>query len=473
MSQPEQPEFIEVDGKRIPVSRTDMRTEVKRVAQSKNCSDDEAWAEVKRDLLVFFQTGKIRKDWGRVGQGDSTKPQDPDFDAFADEGRATRTELFLSAEPPSDASELLLDSPASATQQAESTEFSDEMLPEHLRGSGMNWIQAVTKGLITAEGEHPDAALLRQAAAENGGMFAPPDLNNKPAIRAVRERQLAFPFKVPLNVRIMPTDFNQTSLFHVASNNTPRRFYKGEIMGRIGDTVSLYFYGEEMRHDDEANFLQLLHLARGKAPYDWIFAENVPFIRGSRGSRRKLGAKDSNGVDESLERMRGAYVLVRNAKRKSYITINLIRDLQGAASERRIMIDPCMVALLDSYTTMDQDVLYDLRGVARQLFKYISTKPYSGLYPTKVTSFFEICYGTQDSIVKHYRERNPTKTDAQVRIAMTKKISDFRSKALPEALDELKSRRLIVDYKWDKAEDKVSIVKSPPSNAAVGYEAVT
>src|SRR5690606_39064465 len=112
-----------------------------------------------------------------------------------------------------------------------------------------------------------------------------------PATRAVRERQMTFPFRAPMTARIMPIDFNQTSLFHVGSNNTPRRHMSNELMGTVGKNVSIYFHGEELRHDDEAFFLQLIHMARGKAPGEWINIDNVPFLRGARGIGLRKGSK--------------------------------------------------------------------------------------------------------------------------------------------------------------------------------------
>lgn len=459
--------IVASNGEAIPVSRADMRRQIARLATDRQISNDEAWEEIKSNLQQFIETGKIAKDFGGNPSGrKKSGPQQEFFEDTSSVPELTLTGLPVAGQGGARVAELTSSVPTSDLG------FSDDLLPEHLRNKGITLMDAITKGLIKVPGEHPDAELLRASVAESGGLFSGnQSIEDKPSLKAIRDRQMAFPFKIPTNVRIMPTDFNQTSLFHVASNNTPRRQYKNELMGKIGDSVNIFFHGEELRHDDEANFLQLIHLARGKAPYEWIHAETVPFIRGSRGSSRILSVKDGNSVEESLMRMRGAFVVVRNTKRRGgYITVNLIRDLQGSGSQRRIMIDPCMVALLDSYTAMDQGVLYDLKGVARQLFKYISTKPYVGLYPTKVISFFELCYGTLDSIKKHYRLRNPEKTDAQVNVAMVKKISDFRRQALPTALQELKERELIIDYTVDHKEDKVAIVKNGATVEHVTYQ---
>lgn len=447
------------NGETMTAHPRDFTREIRSVVERENIGHEEAWDRVKQDLQLFLDTGNIPKKWGAASPVALAAPSSPDL--FTE---TSQTADLLVHDAPQPVAVLPAVQPAAAPPASTPVRqaISDELLPANLRNN-VNVIEAMSKGLFALPDEHPDAELLRRAATESA---VHGDEVDGPAMRAVRERQLLLPFKHPMNVRIMPSDFNQTSLFHVASNNTPRRHYKNEPMGKIGDKVDITFYGEELRHDDEANFLQLLHLARGRAPFEWIYAMNVPFIRESRGATRITSSKDSEGIDSSLMRMRGAYLVVRNRNREgrkkgSYITVNLIKDLQGTGSARRIMIDPCIVALLDSYSAMDGDVLYKSRGIVRQLYKYISTTPHVGLYPIKVMSLFELCYGTLDSVTAHYKLMNPTKTEKEVKVAMGKKTSDFRRKNLPNALAEMKDDGLIIDYKIDEKEDKVAIVKPP------------
>ena len=454
-------DFIFANGERIEVSKEECSSEIERVSRDFGMNIEDAWEQVKNNLQSFIERGERPVDW--VDRSSSIQHKKYDERKNVSESAPAQ---FLSN---SDSSHVNPATPAVShensnnleLEQPENFELSDDLLPDNLRKMGMSIQEAITKGLFKLDGEHPDAELLRKAYGLGGG--AAPTASNEQSIKELAQRQLKFPFKMPQNVRIIPTDFNQTSLFHVASNNVPRRFFKNEIMGKIGESVHIYAYGEEMRHDDELLFMQLVHIARGKAPLDYIYIDNVPLIRGTHGITRKTSAKDTLSIDESLARMRGAYVTIvrKNPKGKGrmFITINLIKDLQGINSERRIMIDPCMVALLDSYTAMDQELLFKTRGVARQLFKYLATKPFPGLYPILVTSFFELCYGSLESLTKHYLQDNPQKTEADAKKAMTKKISDFRRKALPDAIEELKNIGVIVDATFDDAADKISIVK--------------
>lgn len=386
VSTQDQEDFIYVHGKKTPVNRLEMRHEIEQVSRRHNLDTEEAWNRVKENLASFFEKGSLSPT--------NAPSQKPDRNVFLLEMQQQPKVVPPQGEPDAKFNEIF--DPA------------NEVLPPHLRNSGLSVMEAIASGQLNVDGEHPDAGLLRQAFAESSIFGLNGVTQEKPATKAIKERQLRFPFKVPQNVRIMPTDFNQTSLFHVASNNSERRFFKNEIMGRIGDQVTLYYYGEELRHEDEAIVLQLIHLARGRAPGEYIDIRVVAFHRGARGSTRVLSKADVKSINDSLQRMRGGYVMVRNAQRNSFITVNLIRDLQGDGNMRRIMIDPCFVALLDSFTTMDQDVLVNIRGVARQLFKYISTKPFATLYPTKVMSYFELCYGSLESLTARSNQWNRT-----------------------------------------------------------------
>lgn len=451
-------ERLVVNGEVVLISRDELSGEVARVAREQGVDHEVAWERVKSNITGFIENGEKPAGWKK--SSDSPRGRRPESD-IKDVPENTADPVFLFPEHPSE--HIINAAVASGFEFS----LSDDLLPEALRKTGISIQEAISRGLFTMEGEHPDAKLLRAAYDEvRDAEDKDRPVEDTPEIRMVRERQLNFPFKYSKKLRIMPSDFNQTSLFHVASNNTPRRFFKNEIMGKIGERVTLYFYGEELRHEDEAIFLQLVDIARGKAPGDWIYIENVPFIRGAHGITRKTSAKDSSSIETSLARMRGAYVTInrKNPKRggKNFITVNLIKDLQGFGNDRRIMIDPCMVVLLTSYIAMDQDVLYKMKGVSRQLFKYISTMQFAGLYPTKVTSLYELCYGSLESLKKHYRLNNPAKSDDEVKRAMIKKVSDFRRKALPEALQDLKDRDLIVSYNFNEAEDKVAIVKYVP-----------
>ncbi|WP_199033116.1 plasmid replication initiator TrfA [Ralstonia sp. ASV6] len=441
-------DIVEVDGVQHPLSREEHEALIAQTAHEMGCSRDEAWEQVKVHVAALLADKPGRK-------GRSKAPADPEPSTALVVSRPKASNSV--AEPPYldvvEGGRYILHLNGSPLSSAAS------LLPDEIADlcSG-SIVEAIHKGLITLPSEHEDVALLRAAAPKVFGL-GPITPARQAAIAAIQQKQYKFPFHES-NTRIMPTDLNKTSLFHVASNNTPRRYCRDEPLGRIGDSVFVTYRGEELRHDDELVFMQLLHMARGRYPNEVISVRNVPFFRGSRGiSKRVLSSNDTNSVEESLSRMRGAYLTVQT--RSCAFTVNLIADKGRVDSDTLIGIDPVMVILYQSFTAMDTDHLFQTTGIARQLLKFICTIPYAQTYPIKVLSLFELCYGTLEALERHYREKNPEKTDPKVRIAMSKKVSDFRRKNLPAALDSLKSVGAIVGYEIDEDDEKVVIFRDP------------
>jgi hypothetical protein len=114
--------------------------------------------------------------------------------------------------------------------------------------------------------------------------------------------------------------------------------------------------------------------------------------------------------------------------------------------------------------------LFSTSGVARQLLKYLSTvpSPIERLHPIKITNLFELCYGKIQSLQNHYREGNPDKPESKVKIAISKKVSDFRRTTLPSALCSLRENGVIVNFVIDPESDKVTITR----NAAASVTSV-
>jgi hypothetical protein len=349
------------------------------------------------------------------------------------------------------------------------TAVQSAQLPPELAkvASRVSVLEMISQGLLDLEGEHDDAALLRSAAP--AGLFDTGPITDPirlAAVDAVNQKQFQYPLQRQ-TVRILPTDFSKTSLFHVASNNTPRRFYEDEMLGKVGDTTRIVYRGQELRHDDELVFMQLLHVARGRRPYESLSFNVSRFFRGSRGTRRSLSVKDTRSVSESLLRLRHGMLIVTNTKTGKFITVNLIKDLQGDPANQRALIDPVVVLLCSSFAAINTDHLFQMSGVSRQILKYLSTIPdeIERMHPINITSLFELCYGTIESLQNHYRDENPDKTEAKVRIAISKKVSDFRRTTLPAAMMTLKAAD-ILEYEIDEAGDKITITRNPAATAA-------
>jgi len=465
-------ETLLIDGEEVSIDRSEYQPLIEKTATDTNCSLEEAWAAVK-DHLFDALSEKQRR--GRRKVVVTPQPAIP-----ARQIGAVPTEQSSAAVKPANTTTAVVTTGRShpAVEIAEDgrvmlrlngspvSAVRPEDLPLQLRSSSQSVMEMLAQGLIALEGEHPDAAILRAAMPTGPFESGLADPKRNAAIEIIRQKQYRFPFQKE-TVRLLPTDFNKTSLFHVASNNSPRRFCRDEMLGKVGDSIRIEYRGEELRHDDELVFMQLLHVARGKYPFEWVRFRNVPFIKGSRGTSRILSSKDVASVGESLLRLRNGLLVVTNMNSSQFFTLNLVKDLSGSNIDREVMIDPAVVLLCASFAAMDTEQLFATSGVARQLFKYISTIPTSieQLHPIKITNLFELCYGTISSLEKHYRERNPGRSDAAVRIAISKKISDFRRSNLPAALKTLESADFIKRATIDDATDKVVIVRNPSAAA--------
>ncbi|MBR8427253.1 hypothetical protein [Burkholderia cenocepacia] len=447
-------DYVLVNGAHVPIDKSEHAPLIQQTANDLNCSVEEAWEHVKDHVVrLLMENPRAARKGGRketTTAADVQPVASPTPRPVTDSRpRLPRIEVEI------DQRVLHLNgAPANAIRELDRSELG--------LGHEESVVEAITSGKIKLADEHPDVSVLR-AASPRFIEFGAVSEARRAAMETIHQRQYRFPFHSD-TVRIMATDLNKTSLFHVASNNTARRFCRDEPLGRIGETVSAVYRGEELRHDDELVLMQLMQVARGKYPYEWFSIFSVPFFKGSRGVTRRASSKDIDSVMESLARMRGGYLVVKS--RSNYITVNLIKDLAGSGSNHHVQIDPALIILYSSFTALDTDHLFKTSGVARQLLKYISTIPsaYEDTRPIKIISLFELCYGTLDSLERHYRETNPGKTDAQVRIAMSKKLSDFRRKNLPAGLDNLKEMNIIRSYKLDESTDKVVINRNPDAS---------
>ncbi|MCA8228164.1 plasmid replication initiator TrfA [Burkholderia vietnamiensis] len=462
-------ETLLVDGKPVAVDRNDYQSLIEQTAREDNCTVEEAWDRVK-DHVIAVLTQKSER--GRRGRSQARPAQD-----LFDTGRTEPVQKSDASDPKyagnslSGAPEIIAGSRGRYLLRLNGAPISAvrlEALPEQLLRTRKSVLEMVSLGIIDLEGEHEDVALLRLATPAGVFDTGPvTDPARQEAISAIIRKQMQYPLQRQ-TVRILPSDFSKTSLFHVASNNTPRRFCENEVLGKVGDSTQIEYRGEELRHDDELVFMQLLHVARGKRPYEWLHFNVAHFFRGSRGTRRILSAKDTKSVADSLLRLRHALLIVRNTNTGKFITVNLIKDLLGDPTQQQALIDPAVVLLCSSFAAMNTEHLFSTSGVARQILKYLSTIPngIDRLHPIKVTSLFELCYGTIDSLHEHYRTQNPDKPEAKVRIAISKKVSDFRRTTLPAALQALQDSRVITDFRLDQGTDKVTLVRNPDATSA-------
>ncbi|WP_454727989.1 MULTISPECIES: plasmid replication initiator TrfA [Cupriavidus] len=439
---------ITVNGKSTEIHAKDVRKSILAAMEEDNLDVGAAWDKVQLDMARMLGGGKApvaQTDLFRAApitivSGTVTLDEpaaQPGLVAAPHTGRIESESSTASAH---------------VAQDEQGTDGSAAAQP--LRGEALR-----AMALAQKDGDlHPQARLLGEVAPED-------EILDKLQPTRVTARQqalqlgLRFP-QTPAGRSAFPADVCRTSIFHVASNNVPRRDCQDEFMGQVGANISVMYNGSELRHDDERVLMQLIQLAQDQPPWSWIEISTIPFARAATGSQRKLGKTDAEQVEQSLWRLRKG--LITLSKDRNFIPFNPIKDLMGSGSKRLIQLDPRMVLLFNSsYVLLDDKLYHETRGIERQIFKYLHTNPYEDVYPVKIQTLFELCYGTIDALQVAYAKENPGKPEKDARRAILKKVSDFRKKGLPAALIELKKKEVLASYSFSETDDKVSFKKGP------------
>lgn len=448
----------EMDGKQdllyhdgeLVAKRTDYEARIQQRVEHEGITEERAWADIQTELVRFIELSKAAKR--AKGGATSARPS------------MGTTRSFPAVVSPAD---------GTGRQNGNLIEgLSEDSLSAELKGKGVSIMDAIEAGSLKLSGAHPTAELLRRTVSPT-----------EDATEAQQQIELDMPGlrypQVKQTVRIMPSDFNRTSLFHVGANNLPRRFCKNEKLGRVGDGVTIFYQGEELRQTDEAVFRQIIHVARGKKPWEWISLKRCRLIQDAKGAKRHLSGKDNKEHHDIIMRLRAGLLLIQSKRRGAFITCNLLAEYEGVGDEQRVRIDPRVALLFDSYAALDEAIIYSISGVAQKIYNYIQTIPHSGIHPILIKNLFELCYGRMEYLVKEYRRHLATRSkdrkdgeegmsdQKRAEVAINKKYSDFHRKNLPMALDELKAKGLIISYEINRKDDKVAIVKSPQAGVQI------
>jgi len=433
----EQRATIMVDGKQTEIRARDVKRSILAAMTNHNLTPDDAWERVQVDMARML---------GGERPGTPTMAQ-TDLCCAATEAVAGSVSLedapavAAAAPPPLDSQNSLQTHPP-ATKNP---------LTQALRGEAL-------RKMVLEQHEndlHPQANLLARVDAVDPIRDAV-DPRRAEDRQQVQDLGLRFP-PAPTGRSAFPADLCRTSIFHVASNNVPRRQCDEEAMGQIGDQISISYSGIELRHDDERVLMQLIQIAQHLMPWQWIEISTIPFARQATGSKRKLGKTDAESVDDALWRLRKGLVVL--ARDRNFIPFNPIRELSGAGSKRYVQLDVRMVLLFkNSYVLLDDKVYHETRGIERQIFKYLHTNQHEKIYPVKVQTLFELCYGSIEALKTTYMKET-LKSEKDARRAILKKVSDFRKKGLPAALHDLQAKHVIASFEADEKQDKVTIHK--------------
>lgn len=335
----------------------------------------------------------------------------------------------------------------------------EAMVPKYLREEHAALLEARKLGLVPDADADEDQQLMQRAMDELRELEALGQTGPHPIMDEVAQKGLSFP-RQPKNQRMVPRDFACTSLIHVSSNNKPRRQFKQEVMGGIGNNCVVIYTGEELRQFDDTVLHHLLFLASGSLPGTWIDVSRTDFIAATKGPDYRYSQKDIQALADSILRMRTSYIIIYNKATGMLKDSGIISKIRGGPKNMQVQLDPNIVVMMKTYTALNLQILQQLNDVPRAIFKYLSTLQHTEMKPTKVISYFELCYGQAKSIVQQHMQGNPTATEQQANFALTKKVSNFRRQALPKGFQVLKDMGLIKHFAIDYPTDKVTVIKS-------------
>jgi len=156
----------------------------------------------------------------------------------------------------------------------------------------------------------------------------------------------------PEEVRAAPNELLRTALWNVRNTHHGRGFLSGELLPGTDRTIRVVQNGPELRQGDFRNFLQVLHLARGRELGGWIDFIPNRLIQNTRVTRSKANGNHKNRLFESLTRLRETEITVRIKRLPTDVTLPLLADFdpQIGADDRqssswRIALDPQMALL--------------------------------------------------------------------------------------------------------------------------------
>ena len=226
----------------------------------------------------------------------------------------------------------------------------------------------------------------------------------------------------PADRRQVPNEIVRSALFCAKNRRTPRPFLKKEKIAIIGGG-EITFTGEELRQDDEAAWMHLIHLASKVPLGDPVCFTPYEFLRGLQ----KTAAKANyDWLYTVLTRMQATAVQFYSDRLGEGISTSLVtrfiwksEETAGFGGKWVVWLEPTMRQLFDQTTHLRWEQRLSVpEGIASKLMGYWAShaKP----YPVTVETLYAIC-----------------------RIEM--KVTDFKKKLI-KALDALKNIGFLADY---------------------------
>ncbi|CAK0743668.1 hypothetical protein CCP2SC5_1220007 [Azospirillaceae bacterium] len=230
-------------------------------------------------------------------------------------------------------------------------------------------------------------------------------------------------------VRAVPNDILRSALFSAIQGKT-RRFIDKEEIASIGGIVIKY-YGMTLDQADLDVWEQAVHLARSQPLGNICKFRANAFLKGIG---RSNGKNDYNWLDDSITRLVGCAIEIRNGSKvfTGSLLSSCVKNVK--TGEYELTLDPKMIVLYsaNTWTGIEWEQRQSLRGKPLALWLHGYFSSHAAPFPVKVATLRELS-GSE-----------------------TKDIFGFRRK-LKGALDELVAIGALDSWKIDAKTDLVTV----------------
>lgn len=250
------------------------------------------------------------------------------------------------------------------------------------------------------------------------------------------------------NVRGIPNALARSALFKASAKGEERRMVKDEKIFAL-EGISIHFTGIELSQEDGDVFLQIVHMARGRASGESIATSGYEILRGLDWNK---SSRDYDRLKAAIRRLKAATVRISSKVRNRKVEYGgailanymfsdedpeaaLMNPEPGPRSLWELTLDAKIANLFarDLYTQINWNQRQELPPLAKWLHAFYHT--HANPYTYKVETLYKLC-GSSAAELKTFRQK------------------------LKQAMDLLKASGFLEDWSYDKAADTITVLRA-------------
>lgn len=250
------------------------------------------------------------------------------------------------------------------------------------------------------------------------------------------------------NVRGIPNALARSALFKASAKGEERRMVKDEKIFAL-EGISIHFTGIELSQEDGDVFLQIVHMARGRASGESITTSGYEILRGLDWG---TSSRDYDRLKAAIRRLKAATVRISSKVRNRKIEyggailanylfsdedpeLALMSPDLGTRSLWELTLDAKIANLFarDLYTQINWDQRQELPPLAKWLHAFYHT--HANPYTYRVETLYKLC-GSSAAEMRTFRQK------------------------LKQAMHLLKEAGFLEDWSHDKKADTITVLRA-------------